>query len=139
MKPYFELVLGRQLELIARHEHITVTSSREAHNLRVTFRAEQNPNGWILLWIGNMLGQVVDVEAKLPRMLRLKRSHLEIDGDEAPQPTMEQKQIDVMMAIARGDAELPGDEAEIATELEKKLLKMIGLAGVATRARTSAP
>jgi len=72
-----------------------------------------------------MLGQVIDVEAKLPRMLRMKRSHLEIDGDEAAQPTVEEKQIDVVMAIRRGDAKLPGDEAEIAAELEKKLLKMI--------------
>jgi hypothetical protein len=56
-------------------------SMSAGHNLGVTFCAEQNPNGRILLWIGNMLGQVIDVEAKLPRMLRLKRSHLEIDGD----------------------------------------------------------
>jgi hypothetical protein len=70
VEPHFELVLGRQLELVARHEHIAIACGCEAHNLGITFRAEQNPNGWILLRIGNMLGQVIDVEAKLPRMLR---------------------------------------------------------------------
>jgi hypothetical protein len=125
VEPNLELVLGRQLELVARHEHIPVACGRETHNLRVTFCAEQNPNRWILLRIGNMLGQMIDVEAKLPGMLRLKRSHFEIDGDETAQPTMKEKQIDVMMAIPRGDAKLPGDEAEIATEFEEKLLKMI--------------
>jgi hypothetical protein len=93
VEPHLELALGRQLELIARHEHIAVACGREAHNLGVTFRAEQNPNGWILLWIGNMLGQVIDVEAKLPRMLRLKRSHLEIDGDDPAQPTVEDRSM----------------------------------------------
>jgi len=125
VEPRLELVLGRQPELVARHEYIAVACGREAHNLGVTFRAEQNPNGWVLLWIGNILGHVIDVEAQLPRMLRLKRSHLEIDGDEAAQPTLEKKQIDVMMAIPRRDPKLPGDEAKIASELEQKLLKMI--------------
>lgn len=64
VEPHLELVLGRQLELVARHEHIAVACGGEAHNLGVTFCAEQNSNGWILLWIGNMLGQVIDVEAK---------------------------------------------------------------------------
>ena len=40
VEPHFELVLGRQLELVARHEHIAVACGREAHNLGVTFRTE---------------------------------------------------------------------------------------------------
>jgi hypothetical protein len=39
-----------------------------------------------------LASQVVDVEAKLSRILRLKCPHLETDGDEASQPTMERKQ-----------------------------------------------
>jgi hypothetical protein len=46
VEPRLELVLGRQPELVARHEYIAVACGREAHNLGVTFRAEQNPNGW---------------------------------------------------------------------------------------------
>ena len=91
VQPNLELALGRQLELVARHENIPVARGRETDNFRVTLCAEQNPNGWILLWIGDILGQMIDVEAKLPGMLRLKRSHFEIDGDEAAQPTMEEK------------------------------------------------
>jgi hypothetical protein len=125
VEPHLELALRRQLELVARHEYVLIACGREAHHLGVTFCAEQNSNGRILLRIRNMLGQMINVKSKLSRMLRLKRSHLEIDGDEAAQPTMEEKQVDVMMTSPRGDAKLPGDEAEITAEFEQKLLKMI--------------
>lgn len=110
-----ELLFGRQLELIAAHEYVSIAGGRKANDLSIPFGTEKNSHWWILFLIRDVFGEVVDIEPKLSSVLGFESTRLQVDGNEAAQPPMEQQQVDIVVPVAGSNSELPGDEAEVAS------------------------
>jgi len=119
-EPLLKLLLRRKLELITSHEDIAVSGGCEAHILRVAFGAKQYADRRVLVGICDVLGQIVDIVSKLPRMLGLEWAEFDFGAHETSQSPMVEEQVDVAVPAAYGDPELPSHEAEVTAQLEQE-------------------
>jgi hypothetical protein len=77
----FELVLARELDEVTGHEdRVREASGGVVHLGGVLVGAEDDPHGWALVFTGQVVSQVVQVEVHLPGIFVSEATQLEVDG-----------------------------------------------------------
>ena len=69
------------------------------------------------MWLLHVTVERLDVETQLPEVRGLELAHLQLEGNEAGQATVEEDEVDREVLVADLHRVLGADKAEVATKL----------------------
>src|SRR5712692_6903419 len=86
--------------------------------------AEDEPDRWVLAWECPVFPRIVEVEVHLAGVGVRELVELEVDDDQATQPTMEEEQVDPVPLVADPQPPLTTHEREVAAQLQQERFQL---------------
>jgi hypothetical protein len=121
-----EFLLAGQRELVLAGQNLVVQISQRVVSDRfVLLLAKDQSQRRVLIGQGPVLAGIVQIKIHLAGIDVGEFADLQIDNDQAAQPSMKEQQIDAIPFVADAQASLPSQEGEVAAQLEKKILQPV--------------
>src|SRR2546423_1615941 len=89
----------------------------------VVLRAENQPNGGVLVWVRPMFAGIVQIKVHLPGIGVSEFSKLQLYDDKSFESPMKEKQIDPIPFRSDPKALLSGYESKVISQLHKELFQ----------------
>src|SRR5207245_1730698 len=95
------------LEPVGGHADAALFQLQEFHCLTLVARAQDEPNGRFLTGLHVVLLQPTEVQLHLSLVSRLKVSELQLNRHKAPESSVEEEHVEVVIVAIDRDAFLP--------------------------------
>ena len=96
-----EQLLVGQLRFVLRYQRGgQAATKRVFDDFVILAGAEQNADGWLLVWLANIPIQRLQVKVQFAEKLRLELADLQFNGNQAIYPPMEEEQVECEIPIA---------------------------------------
>src|SRR5437899_778669 len=119
------LLVGKSEAVLAGEDLARQAFEGVAGDGLVLLRAEDQADGRVLARLHPVIAGIVEVEVHLAGIGVGELADLEVDDDQAPEPAVEEEEVDPVPLVTDAQAALAADEGELAAEFQQEGLEMV--------------